>query len=111
MEEKRLNKVSRLIQKELGDYFQKNPQLYGGVMVSVTVVRVSPDLSHAKVYLSIFPSDKLDEVFKAITTAKKTIRHDLASRVKNQLRKTPELDFFIDDSLDYADKIEKLLKK
>ncbi|PID89566.1 MAG: ribosome-binding factor A [Bacteroidia bacterium] len=108
----RQNKVARLIQKELSDYFQKDPHsLYHGRMVSVTLVRLSPDLGIAKTYLSIFPSDKSEEILAKIEENKKKIRNDLGQRVGKQLRLVPELHFYIDDSLDYIENIEKLLKK
>ncbi len=106
----RQNKISRLIQKEIGDIFQKNsPTIYPGILLTVTVVRVTADLSLAKIYVSIFPSDNKEKVIDAINQNKKSIRHELGKKVKNQLRVIPELSFFIDDSLDYADNIEKLL--
>lgn len=111
MENTRLNKIDRLLQKELGDIFQKQTQAMHGVLVSVTAVRVSSDLSVAKAYLSIFPSDKADELMKAIRANTKAIRYDLGQRVRLQLRKIPELTFFIDDSLDYIENIDKLLKQ
>jgi ribosome-binding factor A len=111
MENTRLNKIDRLLQKELGDIFQKQTQAMHGVLVSVTAVRVSPDLSVAKAYLSIFPSDKADELIKAIRANTKSIRYDLGQRVRLQLRKIPDLTFFIDDSLDYIENIDKLLKQ
>ena len=82
-----------------------------GVLVSVTKVRISPDLSICTAYLSIFPSDKGDEIMKNINASEKTIRYELGTRVRNQLRIIPELRFFIDDSLDYIDHIDSLLKK
>ena len=82
-----------------------------GVMVSVTRVRVSPDLSICTAYLSIFPRDKGEEMLKNIIANDKAIRYDLGQRVRNQLRVIPELRFFIDDSLDYIDRIDELLKK
>ena len=106
-----MNKIDRLLQKELGDIFQKQTQAMHGVLVSVTTVRVSPDLSVAKAYLSIFPSDKADELIKAIRANTKSIRYDLGQRVRLQLRKIPDLTFFIDDSLDYIENIDKLLKQ
>lgn len=107
----RQNKVSRLIQKELGDIFQKQGNnLYHGAMITVTVVRITADLSQAKVYLSLFPPAKKDEIFTAVNEKNKAVRHELAKRVKNQLRIIPELKFFIDDSLDYMEKIDDLLK-
>lgn len=111
MEGTRLQKIERLLQKELSDIFQKQTQAMHGVLVSVSVVRVSPDLSVAKAYLSIFPSAKGEELLKAIRTNTKAIRYDLGQRVRLQLRKIPELSFFIDDSLDYIEHIDSLLNK
>ena len=111
MENTRLNEIDRLLQKELGDIFQKQTQGMHGILVSVTTVRVSSDLSVAKIYLSIFPSEKADELLKAIRANTKAIRYDLGQRVRLQLRKIPELSFFIDDSLDYLENIDRLLKQ
>ena len=111
MEGTRLQKIERLLQKELGVIFQKQTQAMHGVLVSVSVVRVSPDLSVAKAYLSIFPSAKGEELLKAIRANTKAIRYDLGQRVRLQLRKIPELSFFIDDSLDYIEHIDSLLNK
>jgi ribosome-binding factor A len=112
MESTRLQKVSRLLQKELGTLLQRERQIVcGGKMVTVTAVRVSPDLGIAKVYLSIFPSEKKDETLVQIKSHVKNIRYILGKNIHNQLRIIPELDFFIDDSLDYIEKIEGLLKK
>jgi len=110
MEGTRLNKIGRLLQKELGDLFQKQTQGMPGVLISVSAVRVSPDLSIAKVYLSIFPSDKGKELIETIEYNHRTIRYDLGQRVRMQLRKIPELNFYLDDSLDYLEKIDNLLK-
>ena len=82
-----------------------------GVMVSVTRTRVSPDLSICTAYLSVFPSEKGEELLKNIESNIKTIRYELGTRVHNQLRIIPELRFFIDDSLDYIERINELLKK
>jgi len=110
MNNTRQNKVSRQIQKDISDIFQKEMNaLAHGSMLSVTVVRVSPDLENARVYISVFPSEKSAEVIHAVQESAKTIRHLLAQRIKNQVRKIPELIFQIDDSLDYVEKIEKLL--
>ena len=111
MEGTRLQKIERLLQKELGDIFQKQTQAMHGVLVSVSVVRVSPDLSVARAYLSIFPSANGEELLKAIRANTKAIRYDLGQRVRLQLRKIPELSFFIDDSLDYIEHIDSLLNK
>ena len=82
-----------------------------GVLVSVTRVRVSPDLSICTAYLSIFPSEKSEELIENINTNEKQIRFELGRRVRNQLRIIPELRFYLDDSLDYIDHIDALLKK
>ena len=81
------------------------------MIVSVSAVRVTPDLSLARVYLSIFPSDKSAEMIENINTSTKTIRYELAQIVRFQLRKVPELQFFLDDSLDYIENIDNLLQK
>ena len=81
-----------------------------GVMVSVTRVRISPDLSICTAYLSIFPSEKAEEIITNINANNKTIRYELGTRVRNQLRIVPELRFFVDDSLDYIEHIDELLK-
>ena len=106
MESTRLQKIERLLQKELSDIFQKQTQGMHGVLVSVSVVRVSPDLSVARAYLSIFPSDKSQELLEAIRSNTKAIRFDLGQRIRLQVRKIPELSFFIDDSLDYIENID-----
>lgn len=82
-----------------------------GVIISVTTVRISPDLSVAKCYLSIFPNSKQDEVLQNLTKNVKEVRYQLGTRIKNQVRKIPELVFYLDDSLDYIDNIENLLKE
>ena len=111
MQETRLNRVSRLLQKELASIFQSQTRAMHGVLVSVTRVKISPDLSICTSYLSIFPSDKSEELLNNIRANEKTIRYDLGQRVRNQLRIVPELRFFIDDSLDYMERIDSLLRK
>lgn len=111
MQETRQNRISRLLQKELAEIFQSQTRSMHGVLVSVTRVRISPDLSICTAYLSIFPSDKGEELLKNISGNEKSIRYELGRRVHNQLRIIPELRFFIDDSLDYIDHIDELLKK
>ena len=106
-----MNKIGRLLQKELGDLFLRQTKAMPGTLVSVSAVRVSPDLSVAKVYLSIFPSEKGKELIEAIETNKRTIRYDLGQRVRLQLRRIPELIFYLDDSLDYVENIDQLLSK
>ena len=111
METTRQAKISRLLQKELSEIFRQQTAKTHGVLVSVSTVRVSPDLSIARAYLSIFPSDKSAEMMANINAQAKTIRYELAPRVRFQLRKTPELSFYLDDSLDYIERIDSLLKK
>lgn len=111
MESTRLNKIGRLIQKELSDIFQKQTQAMPGILISVSTVRVSPDLGIAKAYLSIFPSEKSKEMLEWVHNNTKAIRFELGKRVGRQLRIIPELNFYIDDSLDYIENIDNLLKK
>lgn len=111
MEETRQNRIARLLQKELATIFQRQTRMMHGVLVSVTRVRVSPDLSICTAYLSIFPSEKSEELIENINTNEKQIRFELGRRVRNQLRIIPELRFYLDDSLDYIDHIDELLKK
>ena len=110
MESTRQAKIARLLQKELSEIFRRETAM-GGVLVSVSAVRVSPDLSIARAYLSIFPSGKAEEILKNINNSAKTIRFELAKILRYQLRKTPELSFFIDDSLDYIEHIDNILKQ
>ena len=109
MESTRQAKISRLLQKELSEIFRMQTAKTHGTLVSVSTVRVSPDLSIARAYLSIFPSAKAPEMIESINKSAKTIRYELAKRVRYQLRKTPELAFYLDDSLDYIENIDHLL--
>ena len=111
METTRQNKISRLIQKELSEIFLLQTKAMNGVLVTVSVVRISPDMSVARVYLSIFPSEKSKEIVENINNNTKSIRFELGTRVRHQLRIIPELKFFVDDSLDYIENIDKLLNK
>lgn len=112
MDSIRQKKISRLLQKDLGEIFQREVNdILLGTMVSVTAVRVSPDLGIAKVYISIFPSKNKDEVFEQVKQHTSKVRHLLGKRVGKQLRVVPDLSFYIDDSLDYIDNIDKLLKE
>ena len=111
MESTRQQKIARLIQKELSEIFRQQTAKMGNVLVSVSAVRVSPDLSIARAYLSIFPSERANEIIESINHSARSVRYELAQRVRYQLRKTPELTFFIDDSLDYIEHIDELLKK
>ncbi len=111
METTRQNKIARLIQKELSEIFLLQTKSMSGVLVSVSIVRISPDMSYARVYLSVFPSERGEEIVKNINDNMKSIRFELGNRVRHQLRIIPELKFFVDDSLDYAAHIDELLKK
>lgn len=111
MESTRQAKIARLIQKELSEIFRQQTAKTHGVLVSVSTVRVSPDLSTAKAYLSVFPSNKSQEMIENINRNAKTIRYELAQIVRYQLRKTPELSFYLDDSLDYIENIDNLLEE
>ncbi len=111
MESTRQKKVSRLIQKELAEIFlKKGGEVAPGKMVSITKVRVSPDLSFAKAYISIFPSTDQDVILKSIQDHSTRIRFEMGQKVRSQLRIVPDISFYIDDSLDYIEKIDKLLK-
>ncbi len=111
METTRQNKISRLIQKELSEIFLLQTKSMNGVLVSVSAVLIIPDMSIARVYLSVFPSERSQEIVKNINDNMKSIRYELGTRVRHQLRIIPELKFFVDDSLDYAERIDELLKK
>lgn len=100
-----------MLQKELSEIFRTQTAKTHGTIVSVSAVRVTPDLSIAKVYLSIFPSEKAQEVMDNITASSKTIRYELAQKVRFTLRKCPDLQFYLDDSLDYIEKIDHLLEE
>lgn len=111
METTRQQKISRLIQKELSDIFQKQTRAMHGVLVSVSTVRISPDMSVCKAYLSIFPSVRAAEILDNINRNVREVRYELGTRVRYQLRIIPELKFFIDDSLDYIEHIDELLAR
>lgn len=112
METNRQKKMGALLQGDLVDILQGEVRKNGitNLIISVSKVSVTTDLSIAKVYLSIFPNEKAPELLTAIKTNAPLIKHDLAQRVKNQLRKVPNLMFYIDDSLDYIEKIDNALK-
>lgn len=112
MESNRQKKVSGILQQDIVDVLQRAASSSGlhGVIISVTKVNVTVDLSIAKVYLSIFPNKNAEELIKGIVSNKSLIRHELAQRTRHQLRRMPHLEFFIDDSLDYIDNIERSLK-
>lgn len=111
MESTRLKKVSRLLEKDLGDIFQQMAKReFPGVLLTVTKVRVTPDLGVAKSYISIFPADNRKAIMEHIVTNTSAVRNELAQKVRQQLRVIPNLQFFLDDSLDYTENIERLLR-
>ena len=110
METTRQQKVARQIQKDLSEIFMNATRdLTQNKMITVTVVRMSHDLSIAKVYLSVFPSDDSEKFLENLQRHTKKIRLELGKKIRHQLRIVPELSFFIDDSLDYANHIDELL--
>ncbi len=111
MRETRQNRIARLLQKELATLFQEQTRRTHGILISVTNTKVSPDMSICTAYLSIFPSEKADEIVKNIRENEKTIRFNLGTRVGKQLRIIPELRFFLDDTLDYQQHIDEILNK
>ena len=111
MEFTRSHKVSRLIQKDLSEIFlSESKTIFKGLLITVTHVFISKDFSVAKVYLSLFPTKEKDAFLKNINQRKKKIKIMLAQKTKNQLRKIPELVFFIDNSMDHYEEVDSLLK-
>lgn len=111
MESTRQKKVARLVQKELANLFlTESKTLFWGAFITVTNVRISPDLSYAKVYLSLFKAEKPQEMIDQINEMRKEIRKRLGELIRKQLRIIPDIEFFLDDSLDYFEKIDRLLK-
>jgi len=111
MESNRQKKVARLIQKDLSEIFLlQSKSHYKGIMITITHVIVSKDFSIAKIYLSLFPDDKKETIFQDIKHQKSIIKHALSNKMKNQMRKIPELVFFLDNSLAHYDSINEILK-
>ncbi|MGY0391206.1 30S ribosome-binding factor RbfA [Bizionia sp. KMM 8389] len=112
-ESQRQKKIGSVLQRDLVEILQKAASDGGmqGVLISVSKVKVTVDLSVAKVYLSIFPNDKAKELLVGIRSNAPLIKHELAQRTRHQLRRMPQLEFFVDDSLEYIDGIEKSLKR
>ena len=105
-------KVARELQRDLAEIIRrKGMAVFGGCMVTVSEVRVSPDLSVAKVFVSIFPSERAPQVMQVLEENKRALRGELGREVASQLRIVPEIDFYLDTSLDYAEHIEELLRK
>jgi len=110
METTRQEKISRMLQKELGEIFLLYARELQGTLITVTGVRISPDLGIAHTHLSIFPANKVKDVLVKVNEDAKAIRFDLGKRVRHQLRIVPQLYFHVDDSLDYLENIDNLLK-
>lgn len=112
MESNRQKKIAGILQQDLVDVLQRAASDGGlkGVLISVSKVNVTVDLSIAKVYLSIFPNKEAKSLLEGIKSNTPLIRHELAQRTRHQLRRMPSLEFFIDDSLEYIDGIERSLK-
>lgn len=112
MDSKRQEKFARQLQKDLGEIFQQNARsLFGGAFITVSGVKVSPDLGYIRCYLSFFQTQDKEALLELIQFHTRDIRHQLAQRVRNQVRKVPELEFFMDDSLDYVMHMEEVFKK
>lgn len=111
METIRQQKVARLLQKEIGEIFTKSEvSIPAGIMISITQVRMSPDLGIAKVYISLFPAENKAEALDKIRSQASEVRFVLGKKVRKQLRHIPTLNFYLDDSFDYAETIDQLLK-
>ena len=111
MQATRQQKIARLMQKDLGDIFLRYAKRIGNLLISVSEVRVSPDLIIAHIYLSIFPSNRAEDVLQHIMEDQKTIRFELGNLEHNQLRIIPELNFHLDTTLDHMERIDQLLGK
>mgnify|MGYP001153886927 CR=1 FL=1 len=108
----RQNKISRLVQREMAEILlQLNKSKYQGKLISVTTVRVTKDMGIARIYLSIFPSEYSQEILDQIKLNSKSIRGELGHRIGKSVRIIPELEFYLDDSLDYIEHIDNLLGK
>lgn len=109
MENTRLNRIERLLQKELGDMFIHVSSTFKGTILSVSEVRISPDLSVAKAYISVFPQSQSEYVIETLKNSSRSIRYELGKRIKNQVRVIPELIFKLDETLDKLETIDRLL--
>lgn len=112
IETTRQQKVSKQIQRDIAEIFQREAApIVKGILITVTAVRVSPDLSYAKIYVSIFPFDRHQEVMKSLKENIWMIRKALGTRIKSQLKVVPEIDFFLDDSLEYIEGIDRAINQ
>lgn len=112
MDSTRQQKIARLLQRDIAEIVQKEmTDATRGSLVTITMVRVSPDLAYAKIYVSVFPFERNEAILEAIKEQSWLIRKMLGARIRNQLKVVPELEWFIDDSLEYIDNIDNLLSK
>ena len=112
METTRQQKIAKQIQKDMADIFQKEgASLVRGTLVTVTGVRVSPDFSYANIYVSVFPFEQSKTLMDRFAHQNWFLRRALGQRIRNQLKNVPEIQFFLDDSLEYIEHIEKALKE
>lgn len=112
MENTRQQKIAKQIQKDIAEIFQKEGrELVRGLLVTVTAVRVSPDFAYARIYVSVFPFDKGAALIETLGRENWFIRRELGRRVRNQLKSVPEIQFFLDDSLEYIEQIERAIKE
>ena len=112
MDSTRLQKISRMLQRDIAEIIQKElADDIRGSLATVTTVRISPDLAYAKIYVSIFPFERSEQLLDTIREKSWLIRKLLGGRIRNQLKVVPELEFFLDDSLEYIENIDNLLNK
>ncbi len=112
IESTRQQKIAKQIQKDIADIFQRDMrELFKGILLTVTAVRVSPDFSYAKIYVSVFPFDRNEELLATLKKENWAIRKALGSRIKHQIKSVPEIDFFLDDSLEYIENIDKAINR
>ena len=108
----RQQKISKQIQRDIADIFQKEcRELFKGLLLTVTAVRVSPDFSYSKIYVSVFPFDKAEEVLSILERENRFIRKTLGTKLRHQVKSIPEIEFFIDDSLEYIENIDKAINR
>lgn len=111
MENNRQQKIAKQIQRDMAEIFQKEgASIVRGAMVTVTEARMSPDLGYAKIYLSVFPYERSAAIMESVEAQSRFLRGELGRRIRNQLKNVPELQFFLDDTLEYIDHIDRTLK-
>ncbi len=111
MESTREQKVAKQIRRDMAEILQREyAHLFKGILLTVTAVRVSPDFSYAKIYVSVFPFDRNEEVLALCSQHNWALRKSLGARVRHQLKSVPEIDFFLDDSLEYIENIDRAIK-